>query len=142
LESSYEDRLRGRFGASIVEKDVHQHVQNVLTEVAPRAADPLVLALDVETQRVAQAALDAIHDDPNVGCTGAAVMIDVRTGEILAMASSPGYDANVWAQSTLEQRAWLRNALSAEHADEHDRPLINRAMLSAVAPGSVFKILT
>ena len=81
-------------------------------------------------QRMARAPLDGGHGDE-----GAAIVMDIHTGEILAMAAFPQYDNNVFSGRAIDQ------AKAADVLTRHDHPLINRA-LSASAPGSTFKLIT
>jgi penicillin-binding protein 2 len=79
---------------------------------------------------MAKPAIDGGHGDE-----GAAIVMDVHTGEILAMAAFPQYDNNVFSGRAIDQ------AKAADVLTRHDNPLINRA-LSALAPGSTFKQIT
>jgi penicillin-binding protein 2 len=87
----------------------------------------VVLSLDAELQRFAHQRLE--------GRRGAIVAIDPGSGEVLCLVSSPGYDASLFVGGISEEDfARLR--------DDPAQPLINRAIASAYAPGSVFKIVT
>jgi penicillin-binding protein 2 len=81
-------------------------------------------------QRMARPPADGGHGDE-----GAAIVMDVHTGEILAMAAFPQYDNNVFTGRAVDQPR------AAEVLTRRDHPLINRA-LSASAPGSTFKLIT
>jgi len=83
----------------------------------------VVLTIDADIQRAAQDALE--------GYTGACVVIDPKTGAVLAMASSPTYDA-----------ADFQTILDAAASDPTSSTLLNRATQSQYAPGSTFKIIT
>ncbi|MBV9119457.1 MAG: penicillin-binding protein 2 [Chloroflexi bacterium] len=84
---------------------------------------------DVKAQ-VAKPPVDGGHGDE-----GAAIVMDVHTGEILALAAFPQYDNNVFSGRAIDQPK------AADVLTRHDNPLINRA-LSAYAPGSTFKQIT
>jgi penicillin-binding protein A len=88
----------------------------------------LTLSLSYDLQRAAVRALG--------GHKGAVVMLDPRTGEILALASTPVYDA-----STIADPATSQKAFEALQKDP-DQPLLPRATLGRYVPGSVFKIVT
>jgi penicillin-binding protein 2 len=97
----------------------------------------VTLSLDADIQREAEAALadagyDGNEEPPEV--RGAAVLLDVRSGEVLAMASAPGFDVNLFSGS-LSRDEW-RDLTRAS------RPLLNRALQASYPPGSVFKPLT
>ncbi|HEX6511901.1 MAG TPA: penicillin-binding transpeptidase domain-containing protein, partial [Chloroflexota bacterium] len=81
-------------------------------------------------QQMAKPAIDGGHGDE-----GAAIVMDVHTGEILAMAAFPQYDNNVFTGRAIDQ------AKAADVLTRRDHPLINRA-LSATPPGSTFKQIT
>ncbi len=154
LERQYEDALHGQNGAEYVEVDAHGRRTHIFPELPMRSAVPgkdLVTTLDAELQRVAERALDGLpaHGRPfprilpppgerpdSLGppYAGAIVALDPRTGEVLAMASRPAFDPNLFI------RGFSREEWRALNAPTH--PLLNRAVASAYPPGSVFKIFT
>ncbi len=71
---------------------------------------------------------------------GSVVMLDVRTGEVLAMVSSPGYDPNDFVQQSYDQEAADR--VSRYLTDNVSKPMWNRAIMEIYAPGSTFKPAT
>jgi penicillin-binding protein 2 len=90
----------------------------------PIAGADLVLTLDMRVQRAAEEAL--------TGKRGAAIAIDPHTGDVLALASTPGFDPNAFARGlTTKQYDALQNDI--------DKPLINRALRGAYPPGSTVK---
>ena len=90
----------------------------------PIAGADLILSLDMRLQRVAAEAL--------AGKRGAAIAIDPHTGDVLALASTPGFDPNAFARGlTTKQFDALQNDI--------DKPLINRALRGAYPPGSTVK---
>ena len=95
-----------------------------IAETAPKPADSVYLTIDDNLQYYAQKAI--------AGFTGAAVVIEVDTGRVLAMASSPGFDANIFQPNN-------PNAATAELAPGS---LLNRAAQGQYPLGSVFKIIT
>jgi penicillin-binding protein 2 len=98
-------------------------------ESAPEPADSVYLTIDDNLQYYAQQAIK--------GFNGAAVVIEVDTGRVLAMASSPGFDSNVFEPNNPNSQA-----LIAELFQRTDRPLLNRAAQGQYPLGSVFKIIT
>lgn len=116
--------------------------EEYITEEAVSGAD-VVLTIDANLQRVAEEALkENIQKIANGGYThqsdadaGAIVVMKVHTGEILAMASYPDYEPELFA-----------TGLSQEKYDEYNNsgtaPLLNRAISSAYAPGSTYKMIT
>jgi penicillin-binding protein 2 len=127
VERSYDAVLRGDDGEHVVEVDAAGRPLRVLREQPGRPGNTLVLSLDWELQQEAERQLG--------GRPGAVVAMDPRTGEVLAMASSPSFDPNAFAVG-IPQRDWQR--LSQDRRN----PLLNRATASAYEPGSVFKVVT
>ena len=135
LEQVYDDLLRGTDGTLTVLADRSGTRTETLTAAPQRGAD-LVLSLDAGLQTVLQTALrDRIAElnrtaAPGKGRearAGAAVVVDVAAGGLLAAVSEPGYDLN-------EYRA-LYTSLSADPA----APLLDRVCQGLYAPGSAFK---
>lgn len=126
VEKWAEQTLRGREGGQQVEVDAHGRLVKELGRVQPQPGESLTLTLDVPTQQAAEAGL--------AGRRGAAVALDPNTGEVLALASSPGFDPN-WFAGDLSPAHWRR-------LNARDRPQQNRALSGRYEPGSVFKIVT
>ena len=125
LVKFYEQELAGRGGEKLVRVNTAGYIHDDIGVTEPPVdGNDLLLTLDPKAQRAAQAAL--------AGFTGAIVMLDVRTGAVLAMASSPSYDL-----ATLTPERYRALA-----ADTIHRPLINRAVSSTYLPGSIIKPLT
>lgn len=125
LERRFDAELRGVNGAQEVEVDARGRPIQTVRTVAPTPGKDLRLYIDLELQQAAEKALDAGK------FKGAVVAIDPRNGEVLAMASRPTYDPNLFTRK-IEPAAWKRlQALSF--------PFVNRAF-SAYPPGSIWKI--
>jgi penicillin-binding protein 2 len=124
LEQAYEDQLRGQEGSIKVEVDVHGRVVATAREYPPAPGATLALTLDNTVQTAAEAGLR--------GHVGAAVALDPATGDILALASAPAYDANLMS-GRLSPAVW--------HEYRAKRALIDR-VCERYPPGSVFKIVT
>jgi penicillin-binding protein 2 len=89
-----------------------------------------MLTLDLEVQRTAEAALRKVANPAQ----GAVVVMDVNTGDLLALASAPAYNPNLFVDGLSHaENAWL--------TDENLRPQINRATQDNYAPGSIFKTI-
>ncbi|MGE3854409.1 MAG: peptidoglycan D,D-transpeptidase FtsI family protein [Planctomycetota bacterium] len=138
LERWYQDRLCGRFGASVLERDVHRRTQRVLDETDPEAAPDLRLGLDADALACARDELSRVYE--RIGSPGAVVAIDVWTGEILAMASFPDFDLDRLMGRTDADREYMIDLF--KRGQELGSPMFNRALHASVAPGSVFKVLT
>lgn len=124
IEKQYEHRLHGQAGYELTEVDAHGKPQLKLDEKAPITGEDLFLSIDLELQLKAEELLKE-HN-------GAAVAIDPRNGEILAMASIPTYDPNLFVNGISYANY---NALR----DNTAKPLFNRALQGAYPPGSTIK---
>jgi penicillin-binding protein 2 len=131
IESAFERPLHGKNGfREILVNAQGRSVQREgafaaeLHSQAPTAGDDLVLSIDLETQ---QAAEDALGDH-----RGAVVAIDPRNGDVLALASKPGFDPAAFARG-------LSRSEYAALADDIDKPLFNRALRGTYPSGSTIK---
>jgi penicillin-binding protein 2 len=126
LEKAFESHLRGEWGGQQLEVNAAGEVQRVLGDKPARAGRDLRLTLDLPLQQAAEKALDGVRK-------GAIVALDPRSGAILAIASRPTFNPNVFAAGpTLSQ--W--NDLNRPEA-----PMLNRAF-QAFPPASTFKIVS
>jgi penicillin-binding protein 2 len=129
LERAYEDRLRGEDGEKYLEVDAVGRVVGPFAgrePVPPRIGATLNLHLDSELQALAESLLTDER--------GAICMMDVGTGGILALASSPTFDPNLFATG-IASEDWER--LNRDP----DLPLLNRCVQATYAPGSTFKMI-
>ncbi|MGQ9836618.1 MAG: penicillin-binding protein 2 [Cyanobacteriota bacterium] len=124
-EELFEPHLRGQWGGRQVEVDAMGEVLRVLGEQAPQPGKTLQLTLDVRLQQVAERAL--------AGRKGAVIAMDPRDGSILAMASYPTFDPNLFS-GRITQAQW-------DALQQQDFPFLNRA-LQAYPPASTYKIIT
>src|SRR3990170_4252363 len=126
LERKWEEFLRGRSGGQQVEVDALGRRVRVLHEVEDVPGHSVYLTLDRELQETAHEALK--------GKDGAIVALDVRSGAILAMVSTPAFDPNVFARGITAEE-WRALGQARAH------PLNNRAIQGQYPPGSTFKIV-
>jgi penicillin-binding protein 2 len=124
VEKAYEELLHGRVGYQQVETNAQGRALRVLNQTAPTPGHDLHLSVDIRLQAVAE---DALGD-----FNGAVVAIDPRDGEILAMASQPGFDPNLFVRGIDSESFDILN-------NSHDRPLFNRALRGSYPPGSTIK---
>lgn len=124
LEKFYEDQLLGYPGEENIETNARGRVLRVLGSRDPVAGEDLSLFLDVELQ---QSAFDAMGD-----YKGAAVVLDVATGGVLALVSNPGYDPNLFVTG-------ISNKNYQELRLSKHLPLLNRAIQGQYPPGSTVK---
>jgi len=132
VEAVYESELRGEPGWRQVEVDATGRVLKTIEEQAPAPGNSITLSIDLPLQeRVRRIVADAM----GASNYGAAALIDVRTGELLALVSEPAYDVNIFSDglTDAEWRAIL---------EDPGQPLRNHAVSDQFAPGSVFKVVT
>jgi len=127
LEKLYDEYLRGRDGGRQVEVDARGREINILGITEPIPGANAILAIDIRLQRELEEALGENY--------GAGVLIDVRTGEILAMVSRPGFDPNEFSLRLTRER-WDEIIKDPSH------PLQSRALRGVYPPGSTFKVVT
>jgi penicillin-binding protein 2 len=125
-ERVHDEALRGVATRSRVEVNAVGRVIRELSREEGEPGRPLSLTIDVELQRFV---LDRFGEE-----TGAAVILDVHTGEVLTMASSPSFDPNPFGRG-ISAEDW-RALSTGEHA-----PLINKTIAGQYAPGSTFKMV-
>ncbi|MGC9524062.1 MAG: penicillin-binding protein 2 [Limnospira sp.] len=123
VEASANDQLAGKWGARLVEVNAQNEELRLFGERPSEGGKPVKLTLDLNVQKAAEAALGNRR--------GAAVALNVKTGEVLAMASSPRFDPNLFTRQ-ITSRQW-------EELQELEHPFLNRA-LQGYPPGSTFKI--
>ena len=126
IERAYEEHLRGEIGYEAVETNVEGRAVRVTQGQPAIPGHDLRLSIDAELQEATIAAFTELDVE------GAAVAVDPRTGEVLAMVSVPGYDPNLFVNgiSTKDYRRLM---------DNPSRPLFNRNVLGGGPPGSTVK---
>lgn len=132
LEQSYDEFLRGRPGYRKVLVDSRGRVQSEIEVVQPQAGQDLISTIDLDIQNAAEQQLAA-----SVTKRGVIIAMDPNNGELLAMASAPSYDPNVFTQGSKTREG--RKQIAAYWQDK-DRPLYNRAIQGIYHPGSTWKI--
>ncbi len=143
LENMYEEFLRGQDGNLLVEVDKSQHPVRELAKEQPVPGNNLILNIDYRLQKVAEESLDRTMaslqqgEYPNAKA-GAVVMLDVNSGKVLAMASKPGFDPNLFnGKITPEQSEALFGGKKT-----NPFPAFNNRAMMAYPPGSTFKMIT
>lgn len=124
IEAFHEGRLHGQAGYHLVEVDAHGKQQAVLDEKSPIGGQDLFLGIDINLQMTAERLLKNER--------GAVVAIDPQNGEVLALASVPTFDPNLFING-------ISNKDYSELRDNPDRPLYNRALQGTYPPGSTIK---
>lgn len=160
IEGTYEDVLRGKDGVKTVQVDSSGNMTKVIGETAPEKGSDVYLTIDLKLQKTLEKALEKgvkctryggtyVDNYGNYGYSrcypncksGAAVAIDVKTGDVLAMASYPSYNPNLFAEG-INDKDWAK--VQSENARDPlaAAPLYNIAAKCAVQPGSTFKPVT
>ncbi|HZK02643.1 MAG TPA: penicillin-binding transpeptidase domain-containing protein, partial [Anaerovoracaceae bacterium] len=159
-EKAFEDLLRGKDGVKNVEVNAHGDLVRVISDVKAEKGVSVYLTLDLELQKTSEEALKQALEKIRTGGTfesdygnykyskaykkanvGAAVAIDVKTGDVLAMASVPSYDPNLFSTG-ISKEDWASLQAKNPRDPLSPLPLFNVATRTAVQPGSIFKMVT
>ena len=127
IERSFEDDLHGSDGGRQLEVDARGRVLRTISESNPTVGNSVVLTIDASIQKKAE---QAFGDQ-----AGAAVAMDVNSGEILAFVSNPGFDPSLFS-GKMPPDIWK------QYLEDKRRPLENKALTGQYPPGSTFKIIT
>lgn len=166
IEESFEDVLRGQNGVKTVEVDNIGNTTNVLSEIKPVSGNNVYLTIDLDLQKFVENALKETLEQIQVAGTykskwgdykfginrkkgkpyenansGAVVVLNVKTGEVLSMVSYPAYDPNLFSTG-ISNSDWQSLFPENEKDQLAPRPLYNIATQSAVQPGSTYKMVT
>jgi penicillin-binding protein 2 len=141
IESLFEDYLRGKKGKEEIEMTVDGTVTGETVTKEPEQGSTVVLTVDSKLQEVAETALkNNIEKIKNGGFStrydakgGCVAVIDVHSGEILAMASYPDYNPNSWVGGI---------SVADYNQIKENNALFNKAVSGSYAPGSIFKMVT
>jgi penicillin-binding protein 2 len=141
IEAYYERTLAGKPGGELL---IYSPTNDLLRRVAERAAEPsqsIYLTIDRDLQIATEQALESAYRSATANFAAsspgaAAVVMDVNTGEILALASYPSFDPNIF-----DPTSPLLEEVIALNSDPR-QPLYNRVTLGELAVGSVFKIVS
>jgi len=126
LERLLDEYLRGRDGGERIEVDALGRPVQVMRRDEPRPGGQVVTTVDRRVQEAAERAM--------AGRAGAVVVMDPRTGDILALTSNPAFELDRFT-GNLGREAWAALMRDPAH------PMLNRALQSQYAPGSVFKMV-
>lgn len=128
MERSLEDDLRGRAGAVQVEVNAVGRVVRELDRTEGQPGTNALLTIDLDLQRF-------VAEKMKEHQSGSVVVMDVITGDVLAMVSTPGFDPSTFARG-ITQSEWR------ELLDNPERPLHNKAIAGVYPPGSTYKMVT
>jgi penicillin-binding protein 2 len=137
LEKQYDAELRGKPGITTLAVDTAGHVTGTLQDKAPVAGDYLVTSIDAHLQTIVEeqlvAAVNRARNQGYPGKSGAAVVIDVTNGRVLAMASYPTYDPQIWVGGVTKKQ--FQELMSSDS-------LSSNAYQGTFAPGSTYKVIS
>ena len=133
LEKAYDDYLRGKDGYRKVIVDSGGHIQREVERIEPQPGQDMVITIDIDLQEAAE---DQLRVSPQG--RGVIIAMDPNNGEVLAMASYPTFDPNLFSQriGSKEGRAEYAKLLA-----DPKKPLLNRAIQGRYPPGSTWKPL-
>lgn len=143
IEKSFEKQLRGESGISKKEVNSFGGVTSEIQTKDIQSGKNISLTIDLRLQKVAEEALQKTIDDTRNGVykkkfddanSGAVCVIDIETGEVLAMASNPSYNPNLFVDG-ISQSNW------DEINNNPNRPMFNRITNGLYSPGSTYKML-
>jgi penicillin-binding protein 2 len=126
LERLLDEHLRGQDGGERIEVDAMGRPVRQVQQTEPHAGAQVITTVDRGIQEAAERAME--------GFAGAVVVMDPRSGDVLAMVSTPAFEIDRFT-GTIDRDAWLRVV------QDPNFPLLNRAIQSQYAPGSIFKIV-
>lgn len=143
IEYLFEDYLRGKKGTKQIDMAVDGTITAEVVEDEAIAGSNVVLTIDSKLQKIAEEALKSnIEKIRNGGFGktydakgGSCVVMNVKTGEVLAMASYPDYNPQSFADG-ISNEEWK------SYAENKSYPLLNKTIQSAYEPGSIFKMVT
>ena len=131
VELTYESVLRGRPGKKLIEVDALGRELRVISERRPLDGTNLVLTIDLDLQKMVQ---DTLQEFTAEGDNAAAIVMDIDSGDILAMVSLPGFDNNAFSGP-------LSDDDLAAIVEGPGKPLVNHALAERYPPGSTFKTI-
>ncbi len=136
LERAYDKQLRGKSGKVSIKVNAHGRVIDELKEsaVAATQGDTLALTIDAELQHKAMSVL-AEHKEGDDPVSGSAVVLDIKTGDVLVLASTPSFDPNAFNVG-IDPDYW-RELNSSPY-----KPLLNKPLSAVYPPGSTFKVVS
>ncbi len=147
IEHTYDSALRGKAGITRYEVDNRGRVIGESADTPAQPGSSLVTSIDSRVQALTEKELNSAMVDARKtydpvthknfkADSGAAIVMDVHTGQVIAMASEPTYDPNEWVGGISEKD------YQALTSTKSDYPLLNRAIQGQSAPGSTFKVVS
>lgn len=131
VEQSFDNTLRGKNGNKLVEVNALHNIISSGSVITPLNGQTLTLSIDAE---ITEHLHNAIKDGSNISgfIGGAGVIIDVHTGEVIAITSYPEYNLNILTDAS-------DRAAIATYSSSANKPFLNRAVQGSYTPGSIIK---
>lgn len=130
IELSFDATLRGKNGSTMIETNARGHIQRENIVLPPHRGEDVTLSIDSDVQSKLYTVLSA-HAERMKFQGGAAVIMNVRTGELLAITSFPEYDNQAFTDGN--------SSIIKTQSQSTKSPLLNRAIGGVYAPGSIVK---
>lgn len=127
IEKVFDDALRGWRGGQQIEVDARGQMVRVLSDLKPEPGTDITLSLDLEFQKKIMEMIKGLH--------ASVAVLDLTTDGLLAMASAPAYDPNIFVSPA-------SNAERLQVLKDGNAPMLDRGTGAAYPPGSVFKLVT
>ena len=143
IQYVFEEYLKGKDGIKQIDMAVDGTVTDEYTEKEAVSGSDVILTIDANLQKVAEEALKediekiasgGFAEKSNANA-GAVVVMNVKSGEVLALASYPDYEPQLFVEGISTEKY-------NEYVNSTEKPLFNRAISGAYAPGSTFKMVT
>ncbi len=144
VESTFETFLKGENGKSRLQMDSKGRITGSEEVTESKMGESIVLTIDLDLQTKAEQVLEKYVKKIQTGGTaekfedaraGALVVLDVKTSEVLALASYPSYNPEEFTDG-------ISNSEYAKYFINEDKPMFNRAIQGTYSPGSTFKMIT
>ena len=141
IEGALEKKLHGRPGVKRIRVNSGGEYVDTVSDTPAKKGQDVYLTLDMNLQKAAEAALAKAITGSKNSKSGCAVAIDPKTGDVLALASYPTFDLNMFADG-ITSAEWKSVQPINPRDNLSPAPLYNNATMTAVAPGSTFKPAT
>lgn len=143
IEYVFEEFLKGKNGVKQIDMDVEGTITNEYIAKEAVAGNDVILTIDSKLQATAEQALknnieriaNGVFGKASPADAGVAVVLNVKTGEVLAMASNPDYDPSAFVNG-IDENTWNY------YINGDTKPLENKAISAMYSPGSTYKMVT
>ncbi len=141
VEAAMEEKLHGTPGETVIRVNSGGEYVETISETEAEKGSDVYLTIDLDLQKATEKSLKEAIKESGTSRSGAAVAIDIKTGEVLAMASYPDFDPNIFANG-ISEKSWASVQAENPRDSFSPTPLLNNATRAAIQPGSTFKPIT